>query len=360
MVNLINLKKILRYLLFMWLITSCGGTGTTQPDNFIIEEISVETTTTTAIIDFRTSYPTKAVVNFGQTGLPMAYSAEDTAAFNYDHTLTVSNLTAETSYDYQITAWMEEDQNIQSETLYFTTAPKTQSEPLISGLTVSGVTATSAVISWFTDELADSRVFYGLTSTFTDSISDPTLSTEHQMVLSGLQPVTQYFLQAASQDADGYRGYSGNTDFYTVQFVFLQLEDITVVVDSVFEYPVYVSEANDLGGVQYRLEYDASILTALSLNEGPFTSGNQHDFFITEIDTVAGIISNYITWKPIFQGGILLGTGADGSGIVAYIEFRADQAGTADVSVAADSTIIVDIYGNELEGALTGGTIIVQ
>ena len=359
-VNLINLKKILRYLLFLWLISGCGGTGTTQPDNFNIYEITEQTTTTTAVIGFKTSYSAKAVVNYGLSGQPKAYSAEDTAAFTYTHSLTIVNLTPETAYDYQITAWMEEDQTIQSDTRSFTTLPKTENEPLIFDLTVSGVTATSAVISWFTDESSDSRVFYGQTVTFTDSASNLVMTTEHQMTISGLQPVTQYYVQAASQDPGGFRGYSQSTSFTTIQFVFLQLPDTTVSAGSVFYYPVSISQANDLGGLQYTVDYDQSFLTALSLVEGPFAVDNNHDFFIEQIGLEQGTITNYITWFPIFQGNIMLGTQADGSGIVAYIEFQADQAGTAAVSLMADSTIIEDIFDNELEGAFTGGTIIIQ
>ena len=360
MLNIANLKRILRYLLLLWLIAGCGGSGTTQPDGFIIYDISVQTTTSTAVIGYKTTYASKTTISYGPSGQPMSLSVEDTSSFSYDHSLTLANLTAETAYDYVITAWMEEEQTIVSEARYFTTAPKTQSEPLLTGLTISGVTATSAVVSWFTDEAADSRVYYGLNTSYTDSVVSSVLTTEHQLILTGLQPVTEYSLQAASEDADGYRGYSQNADFTTVQFVFLEMPDTTVSPGSVFYYPISVNEANDLGGMQYLIDYDENYLTALSLVQGPFTSENQPDFFIVQIDTFAGKISNFITWKPIFQGGILLGTGADGSGIVTYIEFRADGAGTAAVDLVADSTIVLDIFSNVLEGALTGGTVTIQ
>lgn len=75
---------------------------------------------------------------------------------------------------------------------------------IVAGPTTTDLTATSAVISWETDEPADSVVRY-------DSVArllrleetDPTLTTNHQVTLAGLTPSTTYHYVVRSTDPAG-------------------------------------------------------------------------------------------------------------------------------------------------------------
>jgi hypothetical protein len=73
--------------------------------------------------------------------------------------------------------------------------------PQITGVTVSSLGATSATITWTTDELADSQVEYGPTSNYGASTTlDPTLVTVHSVTLTGLAGGVTYHYRVKSTD----------------------------------------------------------------------------------------------------------------------------------------------------------------
>ena len=75
---------------------------------------------------------------------------------------------------------------------------------IIEGPVVAEVTQNSAVVSWFTDEEADSLVRYGeIAGPWPSEQGDPTLAAEHHIALADLQPSTTYRFVARSADAGG-------------------------------------------------------------------------------------------------------------------------------------------------------------
>ena len=82
--------------------------------------------------------------------------------------------------------------------------PDTQ-PPVISGVTASEITGTSATVTWSTDELATSRVEYWVSGSQTHLWTpvDPTMVTSHRIGLTGLSPRTKYRYRAHSADAAG-------------------------------------------------------------------------------------------------------------------------------------------------------------
>jgi PQQ-like domain len=92
----------------------------------------------------------------------------------------------------------------------------TPAAPLISGVQVSNILATSVAINWNTDMLADSQVNYGSTAAYgSSSAVDPTLVSNHSQGLSGLNPNTLYHYQALSHDSLGQLVSSGDFTFTT-------------------------------------------------------------------------------------------------------------------------------------------------
>ncbi|MDZ7373898.1 MAG: cellulase family glycosylhydrolase [candidate division KSB1 bacterium] len=83
-------------------------------------------------------------------------------------------------------------------------------------LTVGPVTATGATITWRTDWEADSRVLYGTTSVYSDSVVALALLKSHLMKLTGLQPNTLYHFRVASVDEFGLRAVSNDSVFRTL------------------------------------------------------------------------------------------------------------------------------------------------
>src|SRR5262249_28469567 len=65
------------------------------------------------------------------------------------------------------------------------------------------VDSMTATITWSTDTLSDSRVVYGTSTSYTDSVSDAAEATEHTIVLTGLTPRTLYHFRVISSDIAG-------------------------------------------------------------------------------------------------------------------------------------------------------------
>ncbi len=88
--------------------------------------------------------------------------------------------------------------------------------PTISNVAVSGITSDSATITWDTDQLADSRVDYGATTSYGNFVSDSTLVTSHGIILTGLAPSTTYHFKVLSTNTYGFSSSSGDSTFLTL------------------------------------------------------------------------------------------------------------------------------------------------
>jgi len=121
------------------------------------------------------------------------------------------------------------------------TSGNTQSP--ISDVLVSGVTDTSAVISWKTGELTCSQVEYGKTTDYGLGTSfDDHLVDSHSARLSDLQQNTTYHFQVKLKDNFGNEAVSEDYTF-TTQVFFETLLDIPLV-----EFPGYQSLWEDMEG----------------------------------------------------------------------------------------------------------------
>jgi chitodextrinase len=95
------------------------------------------------------------------------------------------------------------------------TAPDT-TPPVLSNIASSNITTSGALITWNTNELADSQVEYGITTSY-GSLSpvNATLKTSHSITLSSLSPSTTYNYRVRSRDAAGNLALSLNRAFTT-------------------------------------------------------------------------------------------------------------------------------------------------
>jgi hypothetical protein len=87
--------------------------------------------------------------------------------------------------------------------------------PVLSGVTVTSVTATQAIVSWTTDAASDSQVAFGTTSSYgsLSLLGVPPVKT-HAVYLTGLNPSTTYHYQAMSRNLGG-TGVSADLTFTT-------------------------------------------------------------------------------------------------------------------------------------------------
>jgi hypothetical protein len=100
--------------------------------------------------------------------------------------------------------------------------------PVITNISAGSVTSGGAVISWATNEAADSQVEYGTTTSYGSSsalVSSPV--TAHSIPLTGLQPSTTYYYRVKSRDGQGSLATSGMNSFTTAAVVILP----TITID---------------------------------------------------------------------------------------------------------------------------------
>src|SRR4051812_757332 len=81
--------------------------------------------------------------------------------------------------------------------------------PIISYVTASGITSSSAAITWKTNEYSTSKLYYGLSSSVTSSLATNLVRVlNHKMTLTGLQANKLYYYRVRSVDAAGNISYS--------------------------------------------------------------------------------------------------------------------------------------------------------
>jgi len=95
-------------------------------------------------------------------------------------------------------------------------APDT-TPPVINNVAVSNISASSATITWKTDEMSDSKVEYGKTESYGSSKSNTSLVTSHSITLIGLEPGTSYHYKVSSSDSSGNQASSGDFIFTTFE-----------------------------------------------------------------------------------------------------------------------------------------------
>ncbi|MGZ6347246.1 MAG: NHL domain-containing protein, partial [Anaerolineales bacterium] len=88
--------------------------------------------------------------------------------------------------------------------------------PIITNIAVTGMTMNSATITWTTDQLTESVVEYGTTSSYGSWASDSTLTTSHTINLGSLNPATIYHFRVTSKNGYGLSSSSGDGSFATL------------------------------------------------------------------------------------------------------------------------------------------------
>jgi len=87
--------------------------------------------------------------------------------------------------------------------------------PIISAVTSSSITTSSATITWTTDVSSNSIVDYGTTVSYVSEASSTNTVTSHSINLSGLNPNTLYHFTVRSTDASGNTGTTRDSTFTT-------------------------------------------------------------------------------------------------------------------------------------------------
>jgi chitodextrinase len=158
---------------------------------------------------------TASTDNVGVTGYRVrrgGTAVASTAGTSY----TDSGLAAGSTYTFTVAAFdAAGNESPQSSAAMVTTVSADTGAPIISAVGAASVTASSATITWTTEEPADSRVEYGSTSSYGSLASATGLTTSHAVTVPGLQPASTYHYRVVSGDAAGNTARSGDFTFTT-------------------------------------------------------------------------------------------------------------------------------------------------
>ena len=177
--------------------TSGDYTFTTASGVPVISNVQATSiTNNSAIITWTTNIAADSTVNYGLTtsyGSQQANSSQVTS-----HSITLTGLSAKTTYHYQCVSTNAYGTGTSTDFTFSTVGP-----PVISNVQSSGITATTATITWTTDVASDSTVNYGLTTSYGSQQANSSQVTSHSISLSGLTPNTTYHYQCVSTNAYG-------------------------------------------------------------------------------------------------------------------------------------------------------------
>ena len=257
----------------------------------VIDNIQVGVTDTEVTISWDTNELANSAINYGLDTTYGAVSNDSTEVNN--HSLTLTALTPDTTYHYQITSADGSLNSTSSADLTFNTLPADITPPIISNVQVIQ-TDTTATINWDTDELSDSTINYGVDLSYGQTKSDAALVTNHSLTLEGLTASTEYHYQISSADGD-----TNNSNSVDLTFTTNSEADITppvisnIVVSSTDSVATVTWDTDELSNssVDYGLDStyglnqsDAAHVTNHSVELPSLTSSTEYHYQITSSD----------------------------------------------------------------------------
>lgn len=154
-----------------------------------------------ARIMWQTDKPADSRVEYGPAPGGYQFTTAD-STLTEEHGMLLESLLSETQYYFRVVSCDHNGNAVSSEEERFRTLDVTP--PQIAQLEVAAITETTAIISWMTDELADSRVEYHRAEQPTLALYMGTdFAQAHHVPLSGLQAATEYSFQVSSVDLAG-------------------------------------------------------------------------------------------------------------------------------------------------------------
>ena len=132
-----------------------------------------------------------------------------------------TGLNASTTYTYRVSAVDAADnESPQSAQASATTQSADTTSPVISGVSATNITTSSATITWTTNEASNTQVDYGTTASYGQSTAVNTaMVTTHSVNLSNLSADTIYHYRVKSRDQAGNLATSGDFTFRTAASV---------------------------------------------------------------------------------------------------------------------------------------------
>lgn len=170
--------------------------------------------TTAATVNWNTDENANSKVSYGLTSLYELGFVND-VTLTKSHSISLNNLQEGKTYYFQVKSADASNNIATSSSLTFSTLDQTA--PLISNVTVSDISKSSAKITWNTNEGAKSTVEYGLTNSYgSTQINETSLLTTHSFTINGLTSASLFHFRVKSKDASTNESVSSDQTFQTL------------------------------------------------------------------------------------------------------------------------------------------------
>lgn len=201
-----------------------GYTFTTKPGASISNVTAADISNTSAVITWITDTESDSYIVYS-TNSDLSFSTQTgNATLTTNHSVSLLGISSGVKYYYYVkstdaSSHLATDNN--GGNYYSFTTTQDTSGPIISAVSESVVTDTTAVISWATDEVSTSKVQYGIASgTYNaESTENTNLDISHSVKLSSLAADTTYYYHVISRDASSNTSTSTEKMFTTLEIL---------------------------------------------------------------------------------------------------------------------------------------------
>lgn len=205
-----------------------------------ISNVAISTVSDTkATVTWTTDELSTSQVIYGTTVSYGSQTTKDTT-LTFQHSDTISSLTKQTTYYYQVVSTDVADNTATSSDYTFITTDQPgivetirvggggvlyiekevkpdETPPIILSIEVKDISYTSVTITWRTNEATDSFVKYGKTTDYGNTAGNPEESkTSHSVSLASLTPGSTYHFKVFGKDSYGNLGSSADKTFTTL------------------------------------------------------------------------------------------------------------------------------------------------
>lgn len=202
-------------------VFSADYSFTTSAAGLLLSDVQVADILSNSVtIQWTTSVASSSQVDYGTTTAYGSQTAADSSLVT-GHSVVLAGLSPNTTYHYRVRSTPSGGSEVLSQDATFTTL--TASGVVISNVTASSITSTSAHIQWTTNVPATSQVNFGTTVGYGQmTVLDSTLTTTHTQTLTGLVAGTTYHYRVVSAPQSGYSVASGDNSFSTAGTLVIQ------------------------------------------------------------------------------------------------------------------------------------------
>ena len=280
--------------------TSGNYTFTTTPSTSnpptITNVVTSNVTSTSVTITWNTDQPSWTQVNYGLTTIYSSSSPQDTNLVT-SHSVTLTNLAANTTYNFSVKSTNAGGQAAASPNGTFATLPvSTAPPPSVGYVAFWGINNSGVTISWSTDVLADTQVAFGTTPALGQlSPLQTAMTASHGVVLTGLNSGTTYYFVAQSKGANGATGYSTTFNFTTTGTASVPPTITNVGVSNITNTSAVISWTTDqpsssmvnFGPVSYTSStpVNPSLVTSHSVTLANLTQGTTYNFDVVSVNS---------------------------------------------------------------------------